>query len=141
MSGSMIIDLLLILLAIGAFFTGLRQGGFAAILSLVGVLIGGYLGLYSVRPVMNLVEKYADSTQGTRFAIALITITLLVVVGYSVGSGLGQRLRDKIRTRTAYRVDSGIGAVASVFTTLIVTWLIAIPVVSNQDNELSLIHI
>lgn len=135
MSGSMIIDLLLILLAIGAFFTGLRQGGFAAILSLVGVLIGGYLGLYSVRPVMNLVEKYADSTQGTRFAIALITIALLVVVGYSVGSGLGQRLRDKIRTRTAYRVDSGIGAVASVFTTLIVTWLIAIPVVSNQDNE------
>ena len=52
----MIVDIALVICALAAFFSGLRQGGVAALLSLAGVLIGGYLGLQAVGPVVRLIQ-------------------------------------------------------------------------------------
>ena len=44
-TGSMILDIVLVFVCLGAAISGYRQGGFSATLSFVGVALGGYLGL------------------------------------------------------------------------------------------------
>jgi S1-C subfamily serine protease len=48
---------------------------------------------------------------------------------------IGVRLRDRIRTRSLMRVESGVGALAQVITTLVVLWLVVVPVASNNSGD------
>src|SRR5699024_12676573 len=100
----MIVDIALVICALAAFSSGLRNGGVAALLGLAGVLVGGYLGLQAVGPVVRLIQ--VEGTEGSRLVIALLTLAGCVVVGYFLGSSIGQRIRDNIRTRQLYRADS-----------------------------------
>ncbi|QQE51236.1 MarP family serine protease [Corynebacterium urealyticum] len=131
----MIVDIALVICALAAFFSGLRQGGVAALLSLAGVLIGGYLGLQAVGPVVRLVQD--EGTEGSRLVIALLTLAGCVVIGYLLGSGIGQRIRDNIRTRRLYQADSAVGSLVAVVTAMVVMWMIAVPVVSSQDSRIA----
>src|SRR5699024_12011634 len=56
----------LVICALAAFCSGLRQGGVAALLSLAGVLIGGYLGLQAVGPVVRLIQD--EGTEGSAWS-------------------------------------------------------------------------
>lgn len=131
MSGSAIVDIALIVIAVFALLSGWRQGGLSALLSLAGVLGGGYLGLRVLPTVMNHVD--GDTL---RFLAALGVVAGSVVIGYTIGSVIGGRLRDRIRTRGVLRADSGVGAVVQVVTTVVVVWLIVVPVVGNNSGDL-----
>ncbi|HIW95935.1 MAG TPA: MarP family serine protease [Candidatus Corynebacterium gallistercoris] len=134
MTGSVILDVALALVAIGACLSGYRQGGLSAALSLAGVIGGGYLGVQAIPFVLQLVEDYTEATNGVRFIAALACVTLCVVAGYAIGSGLGLRLRDQIRTRGVFKVESLLGAGVQVVTTLMVAWLIIVPVAGNGSS-------
>ena len=115
MTGSTIVDALLALAALGALLTGWRQGGISALLSLVGVLGGGWLALDLLPEALDLVDG-----ESARFFVAVAVVAVGVVAGYSLGSWAGLKLRDGIRTRSMLRVDSAFGAVVQVVTTLVV---------------------
>lgn len=135
MSGSLMVDIALVIVAFLAMLSGWRQGGLSAVLSFCGVLLGGYLGILAIPPSLDFVTSHGADSQGMRFVVALSLITLGVLVGYALGSSIGLRLRDKIRTRQALKVESGIGAVVQVITTLTVVWLILVPLVGGKDSQ------
>lgn len=131
MSGSVIVDVALGVVAVFALMSGWRQGGCSAVLSLAGVLGGGVLGLRILPWVMGYVD---GDTQ--RFLVALAVVAGSVVIGYTIGSVIGGRLRDLIRTRAVLRVDSVVGALVQVVTTVVVVWLIVVPVAGNNSGDL-----
>lgn len=131
MTGSVLVDGIIVLAGIGALLTGWRQGGISALLSLVGVLGGGWAALDLLPKALDLVE--GDSA---RFLVAVAVVAGGVVLGYSLGSWAGLKLRDGIRTRSLLRLDSGVGAVVQVVTTLLVIWMVVVPVTGNNSGEL-----
>ncbi|WP_426718028.1 MarP family serine protease [Corynebacterium auriscanis] len=134
-SGSMIIDGVLIAVIIAAVASGWRQGGLSAFLGFVGVLLGGVLGVQLLPYVLEQSNQRIGDNSGTRLIVAIVTMTILIVAGYLIGSGTGASLRDKIRTRTGITVDSAVGAVVQVVTYLLVIWLILVPIASaNKSN-------
>jgi S1-C subfamily serine protease len=130
-TGSTIVDALLALAALGALLTGWRQGGISALLSLVGVLGGGWLALDLLPEALDLVDG-----ESARFFVAVAVVAVGVVAGYSLGSWAGLKLRDGIRTRSMLRVDSAFGAVVQVVTTLVVIWMVVVPVAGNNSGDL-----
>lgn len=136
MSGSPVVDIILVIIAIGAMVSGYRQGGFSAVLSLIGVLVGGYVGVTSMPWVLDQVDNLAEQpSDGMRFLAALATITLGVVIGYALGTALGARLRDQIRTKSIFKVESVVGAGVQVITTLTVIWLVLVPLVAGDTSD------
>lgn len=135
-TGSLTLDIVLVFLCLGALLSGYRQGGFSAILSFVGVILGGFFGVKLVPLAVHLAEDKAPDSYSARFFAALLTVTVVVVVGYAIGSGIGTRLRDKIRTREALRVESLVGAIVQVFTTLLIVWLILVPIAAGNIGGL-----
>lgn len=134
MTGSLLVDIALAVAAVCACLSGYRQGGLSAALSLAGVIGGGYVGVQAIPFVLSLVQENSDASSGVRFIVALACVTLCVVVGYAIGSGLGLRLRDQIRTRGVFKVDSLFGSGVKVVTTLLVAWLIIVPVAGNGSG-------
>ncbi len=135
MTGGAIVDITLVLIALGAMVSGWRQGGFSAFLSFLGVLIGGFVGINTMTPATDFVGKHLSDGDGVRFLTAIITVVVGVVIGYALGTWLGQKLRDAIRSKSTLRVESAVGAVVQAFTTLLVIWLIIVPLASNDEGN------
>lgn len=126
MTASLIIDVLLIIAALAALVSGWRAGAFASVLSTVGVVAGLICGAALAPVVMQLTDATA-----LRVLLALGTIILLIGIGNLVGGLLGASLRDRMRFRSSMKVDSGIGAVFQGVVTLVVAWLVAIPLATG----------
>lgn len=132
LTSGMLIDILLALITLGALYGGWRQGALASVLSTVGVVIG-VLGGAALAP---WIMGYTEST-AFRFLLALATVLLLIGVGNMIGAMIGGTLHQNMRTRSAQRVDSIIGALFQGVATLIVAWLIAIPLVAAAPDALA----
>lgn len=127
-----IVDIILAIALIGALFAGWRQGALASVLSTVGVVIGLFAGAALAPWVMG----YTEST-AFRFLLALATVVLLIGIGNMLGAYVGSSMRHGMRRKSTQRVDSMIGSVFQVITTLIVAWLIAIPLVTATPATVS----
>ena len=106
MSGGIVLDVLLMLAVLGAMALGWRQGAVAALLSIIGVVAGGIVGLELAPIAMDLVEGRA-----ARLIVGVGVLIGLVIVGHMVGSVAGQSLRNRMRSPMAVGLDSGFGAV------------------------------
>lgn len=131
MSGSTIVDVIIIVAGISALFTGWQQGGSSAVMSLIGVLAGGWLSLELLPQALDLVE--GDSA---RFFVAVVVVAGSVVLGYFLGSWIGLMLRGRIRTRKVLRVDSAVGSAVQVLTTLLIVWMVVVPLTGNNSGDL-----
>ncbi|MEJ5928752.1 MarP family serine protease [Corynebacterium sp. H128] len=128
----MIVDVLLGLALCGALVTGWRQGAFSSVLSTIGVILGLVCGAAAAPLVMS----YTEST-AFRFLLALGTVLLLIGIGNMLGGVIGGRLRQNMRTKSAQRIDSAVGSVFQVLATLIVAWLIAIPLATAAPGSIA----
>lgn len=129
MSGHAILDLALVLLVIGSMAMGWRQGAVAALLSILGVIAGGVVGLELAPQAMDLVEGGA-----ARMAVGLSVLVGLVVIGHTVGAVAGQSLRNRMHSPMVVGVDSGFGAVVQALMTLLVVWMISLPVATAMPG-------
>ncbi|RAV33303.1 hypothetical protein CWC39_09235, partial [Corynebacterium heidelbergense] len=57
MSGSAVIDVVLLLFILASVVAGWRQGGSVAGFSLAGVLAGGFVGVRAIPVVLRLVDR------------------------------------------------------------------------------------
>ncbi len=114
------LDLILIVLVIGAFIHGFRLGAVVQILAYGGLLLGFGLGALALPFVTPLVHS----------ATAKQVLTLVVVFGLAiafsmVGRIIGIRIHPVLHRTPLAVIDSGAGVVIAVVATLIVSWLIA----------------
>lgn len=130
MSGHMILDVLLILMVLSSMALGWRQGAIAAMLSILGVIAGGVIGLELAPMAMDLV----DGRLG-RMAAGVAVLVGLVVVGHTVGAIAGQSLRNRMRSQMIVGLDSGFGAVVQAVTALLVAWMVSLPIATSLPGE------
>lgn len=130
MSGGIVLDVLLMLAVLGAMALGWRQGAVAALLSIIGVVAGGIVGLELAPIAMDLVEGRA-----ARLIVGVGVLIGLVIVGHMVGAVAGQSLRNRMRSPMAVGLDSGFGAVVQGVATLLVAWMVALPLATVMPGQ------
>jgi len=134
------IDLLVILVAIGAAIVGFRSGALPQLFGLA--FVGGAVVLI-VAFAPQITSALADLEQPARALVAIGGAFLVLVMAEAIGSGLGAALRDGIGRRgVAGGVDSAIGALVGIAQVLLVTWLVggllatsAVPVVGLEAQK------
>ena len=130
MDPAWIVDGFIVVAVLAAMTSGWRQGGFASLLSAVGILAGFIIGL----GVAPLVLQITDQV-GIRFLLALGMLILLIGLGQLLGSALGHAIRDRMKTKSGQRVDSSFGAILMSVFSLVLIWLIATPMATGLSNS------
>lgn len=116
-----IVDLI-VLAALAVFaWSGWRQGFVAGLLSFTGFLIGG-LGAALLLP--SVIEGLALPDLAGAIALA-VGILACAVIGQSLLSFMGRRMRSGIPWQSARVVDSAAGAALNVAALVVVLWVVA----------------
>lgn len=132
MTPSLVVDGLIVLAVLIAIGVGWRQGAVASVLSLVGVIAGLVVGMAAAPFIMELTDQVA-----LRFLMAIGVLVLLAGLGQLLGSSLGAQVRGAMKMRSSQRVDSAIGAVFLALATLLVAWLVSIPLASGVGGKVT----
>lgn len=132
LSSSAVVDAIIVLVMVFALWGGWRQGAFTSLLSTVGVIAGLIIGSAAAPFVMGFTESTA-----LRFLLAIGTVVLFVGVGNLVGAYLGSSIRESIKFRSSRLVDSFIGAIFQLLATLVVVWLVAIPLATGLSGPVA----
>lgn len=120
MSGSLLLDLLLLLLLVGYAGTGFRQGLFVGALSLLGFVVGA-VGASRLLPAV-VVDLPAG---GTRSAVVLGGTLLAGVLLQTLLGALAGVVRSRVTWQPARAVDAATGLVGAVVATALVVWVVA----------------
>ncbi|MCQ4080571.1 MarP family serine protease [Streptomyces sp. RB6PN25] len=130
-----LLDLLLILAALGYAASGYRRGLVAGCISLAGFLGGAVIGVWLLPYVLR------PFTAGTSTAavVALLSVLVPACIGHALASGLAWKVRQGLNWGPVRWVDGLGGAAAAVVALLAVAWLMAsvlvtapIPALSSQ---------
>lgn len=124
MTGSTVLDVVLVLVVLGYALSGWRQGIVTAALGLVG-LVGG--GLLAVRFAPDVIEQVSDLDLSTPVGTLVLVGVVLVVasLGQALVLALASPLRSRVRASRVRVVDSLLGAVAVLVVTVLVLWAVA----------------
>lgn len=115
------IDLLLLLLVLGAGVSGWHAGLVARLAGWVGLVAGLGVSFWTVPLILALVE---DTGPGTRLLLAAGTLAVSVGAVTLLLSSIGRSLGDRIATTMLAPVDRAAGSVAGVLVVAIVAWLV-----------------
>ncbi|GAB89029.1 MarP family serine protease [Gordonia rhizosphera] len=132
MSGSAWVDLIVVVIALLAAGSGYRQGAVASALAFLGVILGAIAGIL-LAP--HVISNFSDRT--VRLLVGVVLLVGLIIVGEVSGMVLGRAARSGIRSRGVRRVDSVVGSVLQVLAVLVAAWLLAIPLTSVSDSQVS----
>lgn len=123
MPGSFILDLLLLLLLVGALIRGYRSGLLASLTAIAGIAVGG-IAAYLVVP---FVGSWVPDPQW-RTAASLGAALLLVLIGLSIGESIGASIRRGTRRSKLRVIDRTLGAVGTTVVTALVISLLALSI-------------
>ena len=121
---SILLDIVLGVLLVSYGFTGYRQGFVVSVLSLVGFLSGGAIGMWLL-PVLLQRWHSVDNNLLARTVVLIFGVFVLASLGQAIAISLGSRLRHGLRVRPARVVDSILGAVATVLAVSVLVWFMA----------------
>jgi len=121
---SIVLDILLGVLLVSYGFIGYRQGLVVSVLSLVGFLFGGALGMW-VLPVLLQRWHSVDDNVLVRTVVLIFGVFVLASLGQAIAISVGSRLRRGLRVRPARVVDSFLGALATVLAVSVLVWFMA----------------
>ena len=127
------LDVLLVLAAVLFAVSGYRQGFVVGLLSFVGFLGGGVLGA-KVAPEIARSQFFS---QFPRIVVGLGVVFLAASVGQVLATLVGGAVRKRLTWRPARQVDAFGGAVISVVSLLLVSWLVARAVASSPYPTLA----
>lgn len=127
-----LLDLLIIVAGLAYGFTGFRNGAVVGMLSLVGFFIGAILGAQLAGPLgSHLAHGRAQ------VPIAIICVLFVAMLGQLLGTWGGGHLRTRFVRNTGRQVDAGVGSVLGVFSVLLVSWMVAVPLASSPYPDLA----
>lgn len=120
MSGSLVLDLLLVLLLIGYAGTGFRQGLFVGALSLLGFAAGAVAATQLLPFVVGGLQP------GPARSLALLGGAVLAgVLGQALLGALATAIRTRVTWQPARAFDAATGMVGAVLATALVVWVVA----------------
>lgn len=119
-----LLDIALAILLVSYGFSGYRQGFVVSVLSLIGFLSGGALGMWLLP---GLFERWdsVDNSVLWRTAVLILGVFVLASLGQGIAVALGARLRRVLRVKPARVIDSILGAVATLLAVSLLVWFIA----------------
>lgn len=126
-----VVDLVVILAAIGYAIGGYRNGAVVSAFSLAGFFGGAALGAQLARPIGSRIAGGE-----TQIPVAIVCVLVVAMLGQLLGVWIGGRLRARITWRHARVVDSAIGSLFGVLSVLLVAWMVALPLASSPFPSL-----
>jgi S1-C subfamily serine protease len=122
-----VLDLIVILVAVGAAVLGFRLGFLTRITSWIGLGLGFYLG---ARLLPRLVNATGLASAGNRLLLAVAVLIVGTMLGYGVGLIAGARLHEILPGGPMQEVDRGVGAAAGAVGVFVALWLL-LPALSS----------
>lgn len=115
MTGSLVVDLVLVALLLAYLASGLRRGLLLGGMTVVGLLVGAVAGI-------AVIPRLAAGLEAglVRATVVLAGVLVLALVGQTVGAVVGSRFRSAVTTRPAMVVDRGLGGLAAVVVAVLV---------------------
>lgn len=127
-----LLDLVVVLAAIGYGFGGFRSGAVVGIFSLIGFFGGAVIGGQLARP---LGSRIADGR--AQVPVAIVCVLLFATFGQLVAVYGAGRLKEHIVRGRGRPWDQGVGAALGVLSVLLVAWMIAVPLASSPYPKLA----
>ncbi|MGH3322418.1 MAG: MarP family serine protease [Streptosporangiaceae bacterium] len=128
-----LLDLVLVLLAVGFGISGLRQGFIVGVLSFAGFLGGGVVGA-TVAP--DIAARIAGGATQEAL-VAIFAVFVAATLGQFITSSVGAAVRSRVTWRPARFFDALGGAVASIVSLLLIAWLIGTAVANSPFTSLA----
>jgi S1-C subfamily serine protease len=133
-----LLDVALVVLAIGFAVSGYRQGFIVGTLSFVGFVGGAVLGA-QYGPAISRALVGGQTQQDV---VAVILLVSFAIIGQFIASSIGTAMRQTMTGRSSTLLDSLGGAAVSVLSMLLIAWAIGsvltaspFPVVVQQVNN------
>lgn len=118
--GFLIIDILLFLVLVAAFFNGYRNGLLRSISGIVGLVVGAFAAYF----IVPFVGSWVPAPEW-RAAATLAVVIVLVFGGLSLGLSVGRRMGRRARRSMLGWLDRVLGAVFTVVATALAMSMLA----------------
>ena len=122
-----ILDLIVIVAAVGAAVVGYRLGFLTRITSWIGLALGFYL---AARLLPRIVNAAGLASAASRLLLTVAVLIVGTMLGYGVGLLAGARLHEILPLGPVQEVDRGIGAAAGLVGVFVALWLL-VPALSS----------
>jgi S1-C subfamily serine protease len=119
-----VLDIILVVLLVSYGVTGYRHGFVVSVLSLVGFLTGGALGMLLL-PLLFQRWHSVDANVFWRTLVLVFGVFVFASAGQAIAVGVGSRLRGRLRVEPARAIDSILGALATVLAVSVLLWFMA----------------
>lgn len=128
-----LLDLLLLLVTLGAISGGFRLGFVARAASWVGLAIGVTIATWTVPTSLSLV---AQGQPGMRLLVGIVVLTVTVTLVTSVFQAVGLRARRSIAASPLSGLDRAAGGAAGVLAVILLVWFL-VPAAADVPGEIS----
>jgi len=108
MTGSVVLDLLLIVLLIIYAIFGFRRGFILSLGSFAGIVAGAVASFFAIPLVTNWVTE-----SQLRLPVILVVVVALIALGQAAGSALGRVIRRRVDKTPLRAIDPGAGQTAA----------------------------
>jgi S1-C subfamily serine protease len=130
------LDLFLALVLVGYAVIGYRHGFVVSVMSLVGFLAGGALGMWLLPELLRHWDT-VDSNVLWRTLALVLGVFFLAALGQGSAVAAGSRMRSGLRDRPGRVADSALGAVATVLAVSVLVWFLAGAVRAGAQTPLA----
>src|SRR5947209_4909779 len=120
---------------IGYAIGGYRNGAVVGFFSLAGFVGGAALAMWGLPKLLT--PSLSTAGQTRHMLLLVVGVLVAAVLGQAVGSTIGSRLRSRVTSGGVRRVDSVVGALASVVAIAVLVSLIAGAVRGGPSPSLS----
>jgi S1-C subfamily serine protease len=121
---ALLIDIVLAVVLVGYGLGGYRQGFVVSVLSLVGFLSGGALGMWLLPALLRGWHTLDNNVVG-RTVLLVSGVFLLAALGQAIAVVFGFRLRRVMHDKPLRMVDSVLGVVAALTAVSVLVWFMA----------------
>ena len=119
-----VLDIVLAVVLVSYGFSGYRQGFVVSVMSLVGFLSGGALGMWLLPELLRRWDS-VDNNVVWRTVVLIFGVFVLASLGQAIAVGVGSRLRRGLRVKPARVIDSVLGVLATVLAVSVLVWFMA----------------
>ena len=119
-----LLDIVLAVILVSYGLSGYRQGLVVSVMSLVGFLSGGALGMWLLPELFGRLDIMGGNALW-RTIILVLGVFIFASIGQAIAVGLGFRLRHGLRVRPARVIDSVLGGLATLLAVSMLVWFMA----------------
>jgi len=131
-----LLDIALAVMLVGYAVIGYRHGFVVSVMSLVGFLTGGAVGMW-LMPALLRQWGSVDHNLIWRTLVLVVGVFVFAALGQALAVGVGFRIRRGLRAEPGRLADSLLGAVATVLAVSMLVWFLAGAVRNGTQTPLA----